>query len=339
MLIATTGGGAVLGWCLARCWRLLPANRAEIPVDVLIQFLGTFAVWIVAEKLGVSSIITVVVYTMTIARQSPRMSARRRISPYAVWDVAVFVLNVLAFVLIGLQLKSILGRVDGEWRLYLGVVASVCAVVILVRIAWMTVFNVVITWKNRVFGEGSGRLPLRPTVKGSIVVSWCGMRGIVTLATALALPEDFVQRDLIVFSAFWVVLCTLALQGLTLRPLMQSLNLPEDLSVEEEIRLARQATARATMQVLETNAADKTEAGRLLHREYTARAAGGTETSADAGTIAELQAQAVAAQRQSLYGLRQDGTIGDDAYHVVEEELDILELTADPRFRTLDATE
>jgi CPA1 family monovalent cation:H+ antiporter len=190
MLIVTTGGGAVLGWCLARCWCLLPANRAEIPADVLIQFLGTFAVSIVAEKLGVSSIITVV-YAMTIARQSPRMNARRRISSYAVWDVAILVLNILAFVLIGLQLKSILGRLDGEWRLYLGVVASVCAVVILVRIAWVTVFNIVITWKNRIFREGCARLPLWPTVKGSIVVSWCGMRGIVTLATALALPEHF----------------------------------------------------------------------------------------------------------------------------------------------------
>jgi NhaP-type Na+/H+ or K+/H+ antiporter len=125
-----------------------------------------------------------------------------------------------------------------------------------------------------------------------------------------------------------VVLGTLVVQGLTLRPLMQSLNLPEDPSVQEEIRLARQATA---------STAGQSEAGRLLHREYTARAAGSAEMTADEGTIAGLQDQVVTAQREILLRLREDGTTGDDAFHVIEEELDIIELTADPRVRTLDA--
>jgi NhaP-type Na+/H+ or K+/H+ antiporter len=64
------------------------------------------------------------------------------------------------------------------------------------------VFNTTICWKNRFFGEGKGRQPLRPTFKGGLVVGWCGMRGIVTLATALALPDNFPHRDMIVFCAF-----------------------------------------------------------------------------------------------------------------------------------------
>ncbi len=160
------------------------------------------------------------------------------------------------------------------------------------------------------------------------------MRGIVTLATALALPEDFPHRDLIVFCAFAVVLVTLALQGLTLRPLMQRLHLPADDSVAEEIRLARAATARGAMQVLETHGASATAA--LLQREYAARAAGGAEAPVHAASLATLQGVAVAAQRLMLQALRRDGTIGDDAFHAIEEELDIIELTADPHVRTVD---
>ena len=115
MLLFTAGGGVALGWILAQLWRLASSHRTEISVDVLIQFLGTFAVWIVADRLGVSAIITVVVYAMILARRtSPQMNGRRRLASYAVWEVAVFVLNVLAFILIGLQLKGILARLDGE---------------------------------------------------------------------------------------------------------------------------------------------------------------------------------------------------------------------------------
>lgn len=342
MLLLTTAGGALLGWLMARLWRLLPAHQADVPVDVLIQFLSTFAVWILADRLGVSAIITLVVYAMTLARDSPaRMNGRRRIASYAVWDVAVFVLNVLAFILIGLQLKTILTRLNGQGALYFGLAAVVCAAVILVRIVWVMSYNAVIRWKIRHFGESGARRLMRPTFQGGILISWCGMRGIVTLATALALPDDFAQRDLIVFCAFWVVLGTLALQGMTLRPLMQALTLPEDTSVQEEIQLARQATARAAIRVLQafSQTGPGSEAALLLQREYTAREAGGAEGLAEAGTLAGLQTQAIAAQRETLLGLRGDGTIGDDAFHVIEEELDIIELTADPKVRTLEMPE
>jgi CPA1 family monovalent cation:H+ antiporter len=327
---------------LARLWRLLPTQRGDVPADVLIQFIGTFVVWILANRLGVSAIITVVVYAMTLARLVPlHMNARRRIASYAVWDVAVFVLNVLAFVLIGLQLKAILGRLDGGLPLYAGVTASVCATVILVRIAWVMLVNAGVRLKIRRFGDGSGRPLMRPTVGGGLVVAWCGMRGIVTLATALALPEGFAQRDLIVFCAFAVVLSTLTLQGLTLRPLMQRLCLPSDESVEDETREARRATAAAAMELLRTRseAGVASKALMLLQREYAARAAGGAETKAHGASLAKLQGQAVMAQRRRLLELRQDGTIGDDAFHAIEEELDIIELTADPRVRTLDQPE
>ncbi len=131
------------------------------------------------------------------------------------------------------------------------------------------------------------------------------------------------------FCAFFVVLGTLALQGLTLRPLMQMLRLPPDNSVQEEIRLARHATARAAMQVLRAHG--ESEPATVLLREYSR-----PSRRCRRGRRPRPGRWPVATQRQTLQQLRHAGTIGDDAFHAIEEELDIIELTADPRVRTLD---
>ncbi|MGG5822577.1 cation:proton antiporter [Falsiroseomonas sp. HW251] len=331
-LLLTAGGGAVLGWALARIWLLFPMHRAEIPIAVLVQFIGAFAVWMLADRLGVSAIITMVVYAMVIARHAPaRSDARHRIASYAVWEVAVFVLNVLAFVLIGLQLKAILGRLDGAVAPYAWTAGAVLLAVILVRFAWVMSYNAVLRWKIGRFGPGPGRVLMRPTVQGGIVVSWCGMRGIVTLATALALPEAFPGRDLIVFCAFWVVLGTLVVQGATLRPLLRRLTLPEDRTVEEEVRLARAETARAALGHIDGHAS-RAAAGGL--RSVYARRGGEVEPAGEA--LVEMHQTAVAIQRRRLMTLRAVGEIGDDAFHVLEEEIDILELNADPRVLGVD---
>ena len=334
MLLLTCGGGVFVGWGLARLFIWVNARVSNIPVSVLLQFISTFAVWVIADRLGLSAIITMVTYAMTIAqRVGGRMNARYRIASYAVWDVAVLVLNVLAFVLIGLQLRSILSRVHGEeWRTFALCAGAVCLTVIVVRIVWLMTYGAAVRWKRR-------RWPLPgrpiPTIGGGILASWCGMRGIVTLAAALALPmgpTPFPHRDLIVFSAFCVVLTTLVLQGLTLRPLMARLGLHDDGTVEREVAIARAETARAALRALEGQpAAD------LIRSEYQARLQ--AEESTDApkpaargdGTLAALERRAVAAQRDALTVLRARGVIGDDAFHVVEEDLDLLELTAGTR--------
>jgi monovalent cation/hydrogen antiporter len=329
-LLATIGGGA-LGWALARLWFSLPFHRSEIPMSVLAQFLGTFAVWILASWLNVSAIITVVVYAMTIARIAPaRMGARHRIASFAVWDVVVFVLNVLAFILIGLQLKSILHRLDSGVVAYVEVAATICLTVVVVRVLWVFVYSIGLRWKNRYLGEGHGRKLMRPTTANGLIISWCGMRGIVTLATALALPEAFPARDLIEFCAFSVVLATLVPQGLTVGPLLRRLHLPEDRSIEDEARLARAATARAAIRALETEG--RSESAMMLGEEYAAREHSAMNESISTD-LSDLQMKAVEVQRQALARLRRDKTIGDIAFHIIEEELDIIELTADPRVR------
>src|SRR6202008_4874159 len=106
----------------------------------------------------------------------------------------------------------------------------VLAVVVIVRIVWVVLYNRAIQPVYRRFGYGPG-----PTIKQGIVASWCGMRGMVTLAAALALPAEFPQRDLIVLSALIVVLGTLVIQGGTLEPLIRLLKFPTDASRDEEL--------------------------------------------------------------------------------------------------------
>ena len=340
MFLLTCGGGVIAGIVLARMYMWLTSRVDDIPVSVLLQFVGTFAVWILADRIGLSAIITVVSYAMTIARRAPgRMDARHRISSYAVWEVAVFVLNVLAFVLIGLQLRTILTRMHGsDWHTFALCAGAVCLTVVVVRIVWvMSHTSIVRGWAaNR---KGGSQVP---TFRGSIVVSWCGMRGIVTLAAALALPdgspsEAFPYRDLVILCAFCVVLFTLVVQGMTLRPLLSLLKLKDDGSVQREVRIARLETARAALRILAEHGAHPSI--EILRREYEARLRWSDGQSApptppaDGGGLTALQQQAVRAQRQVLMDLRERSVIGDDAFHAAEEELDLLELTADARIR------
>ena len=144
--------------------------------------------------------------------------ARLRVPTYAVWETVVFVLNVLAFVLIGLQLRPIWERLDDPVRLkYCLIAAAVLGIVILDP---HHLGDVVRRGAAAVDRRGILTSMIAPTVRGGIVVSWCGMRGIVTLAAAFALPENFPYRDLMLLTAFAVVLGSLVIQGLTLRPLI-----------------------------------------------------------------------------------------------------------------------
>src|SRR5262249_2038916 len=151
---------------------------------------------------------------------------------------AVFVLNVLAFVLMGLQARPILDRLSQEGRVgALLLSLAILATVILVRLAWVLTAGAAVRLIGGWFcGQWHiGKLGLR----GDLLIAWCGMRGLVTLATAFALPSGFPGRDPIVLTAFCVVLGTLVLQGMTLKPLLRWLRFAPDHSVEEEVSRAR----------------------------------------------------------------------------------------------------
>lgn len=219
-------GSLIAGYLFAKGSMLVTARMRDVPTATIMQFAGTFTVWIVAEKLGLSGILTIVVYAVTLARNVPAYTpARMRVPSYAVWETMVFMLNVMAFVMIGMQLRPIWSNLDETLRLqYCLVAAAVLATVIVTRIVWVMSYNTLLRATISRYGFNPRRPSLaRPTFKGGILVSWCGMRGIVTLAAAFALPEGFPFRDLILLTAFSVVLGSLVIQGLTLRPLVKAI--------------------------------------------------------------------------------------------------------------------
>ena len=320
-LVAVGAGSVVLGFVLSRIVILVTARIHDVATAVIVQFCGTFAVWLLAERLHLSGILTMVVFAMAISRRAAQtIAARVRVPSYAVWEVAVFVLNVLAFILVGFQLRQIVERT--AWTQYLGVAAAVCAAVIVARIVWVSGAAAVSRWRCR--GETS-RDVVALSGRAAYVVGWCGLRGIVTLAAALALPVNFPYRDLIFFTAFAVVLVTLVVQGVTLRPLILWLDVRDDGTVAGEVRLARVETLRAALDAVETCGGG--ESAELFRRRYQLRLrrAERDEEEFDPADADVIRA-ATAAERQRLIELRDKGTIGDAAFQQVEQELDIKEL-------------
>ena len=165
-----------------------------------------------------------------MARTSPERTPARMATPtYAVWETTVFALNIFAFIFIGLQLRPILESGGGGYdqERYFVIAGAVLLTVIIVRIVWQMSFNAVMRWRHRQVGLSSAAADAAPNGGYRLDHFVVGMRGIVSLAAAFALPSGFPYRDLIVLTAFSVVLGTLVIQGLTLKPLLHALDLHE----------------------------------------------------------------------------------------------------------------
>jgi CPA1 family monovalent cation:H+ antiporter len=327
-LLIAVPGGALLGVILGALSLRMTRKVAGSSSFIIAQFLITFGTWILAEHLSLSPIVAVVALAAVIARYLPaRTSASDRVNSNAVWAVVVFVLNVLAFLLMGLQARTILGQLPGETlRHALIFAAIVLAVVIGVRFLWVMLYGLMLRFFRSFIERRVLRTSLPPAGIG-VLVSWCGMRGLVTLATAFALPPQFPGRDLIVLSAFTVVLGTLILQGFTIRPLIALLRIPPDHSLDKEVAETRGAMLDAALTELSGFSGGPADA---VRGEYGAARAAGAAPDRAATAYDELRMIAIAAERRLLAEWRQQGRIFDDAYHLLEEELDRAELHAAP---------
>jgi NhaP-type Na+/H+ or K+/H+ antiporter len=320
-------GSVVAGYVCGRLILIVIGRVHEVSSSIVLQFVFTFGIWIAADRAGLSAIVTLVVHAITVARYSPATTpARLRVPSYAVWDTVVYVVNVLAFVLIGLQLRPVLADLGAAQRMeYLRVAGLVLLTVVAIRIVWVMTYNLTAHWKIRRFGLGRWPGGPPPRAASGVVVAWCGMRGIVTLAAAYALPIDFPYRNLILLCAFCVVVGTLVLQGLTLKPLILSLGLSDDEPVGHEVLRAHEHLTRVALEVLD---GDQSIESKVLRKEFAAALA--EQAPADAGLghsrHDQLRAQIVVAQRRRLFELRTRGVIGDEAFHEVEARLDFAEL-------------
>ena len=324
-LLFAVPGGALLGVAIATVMMRVSHKVAGTLSSIILQFLVTFGTWILAERLSLSPIVTVVALAAMVARYMPsRTSARDRVNTNAVWAIVVFVLNVLAFLLMGLQARVILTQLHGA-QLHQALIFAglVLAAVIGVRFVWVMGYGVLVRHFRGFFERALGGSV--PTPRIGVLVSWCGMRGLVTLATAFALPPQFPGRDVIVLSAFTVVLGTLVVQGFTIRPLIALLRLEPDASLETDVSEARKAMLGAALNELAGHAGD---AAGAVRQEYAVARAASAGSCRPSTQYDQMRLLAIAAERQLLNEWRWNGRILDDVYHLLEDELDRAELHA-----------
>ncbi len=226
------------------------------PVAVLVSLLAPFAAWIPAELLQVSGVLSVVTAGIVLGRAAPRiMSSDTRVLGSGVWQMVIFVLNGLVFILIGLQLPTILEELRATWTpAQLAVLAvAVSLTVIVVRMVW--VFPA--TYLPRLLIPGLKERDPAPPPQIVVILGWAGMRGVVSLAAALALPltveggAPFPARDLLQFLTFAVILATLVGQGLTLPWLIRRLGVGDDGSEQHDEIHAREAANSAALERLD----------------------------------------------------------------------------------------
>lgn len=328
MIALAAFGSVIAGYVFARFFVFATRDVTDAASFTVLTYVGTFGVWIASERLGLSAIITVVVYAMTLSTVTTQLSPRLRVSVYSVSESVVFVLNVLAFVIMGLQVRPILERLEGgelQQALWFGL--AVLAAVIVVRFAYVMLYIGAARFAARRPGARAGATPA-PSWQGGVLVGWCGMRGLVTLATAFAVPQDFPGRDLIVLSAFIVVIGTLVVQGLTLKPLLSLLAFDAETVIETEVARGRTAMIQTALDALDGNTTPEAELARQAYRAALAVAA--TDTPQGATGYELLKLDLILKQRATLRRMREADEISDEVYHRLEEKLDWAELAAAP---------
>jgi monovalent cation/hydrogen antiporter len=321
--------GTVVRWAL----RLSDDSLAQIAITLL----APYAAWVLAERVHASAVLACVAGGLYLRQGfSAIVSPSTRIQSRAVWDLLVFILNGVIFILIGLQLGAIraAGLVDDLGRLVVqGAIISATAIAI--RLVWVPLGSVI----PRLLSPRLRRRDPIPPLSHIFLVAWTGMRGIVSLAAALALPLTTAQgtpfpfRDEVILLTFGVILSTLVLQGLSLTPLIRWLRLGHDDSLDIEEAFAREAAARAALGRLETLdggawSRDELDRLRTLYTQRVQRASpielGEEGVSARARAARRrLRHETLAAERKALIDLRDRGVISDEVLHRLEQELDV----------------
>lgn len=330
--------GVVIGICVAFLARRALRATADGFTQIGITLLAPYLAWVLGETVHASAVLACVAGGLYLRQQfSTAVAPATRIQARAVWDVLIFMLNGVIFVLIGLQLGSLRDAVPpGKLGMVLmaGVLVSVTA--ILVRLLWVPLVAMV----PRLLSPSLRARDPMPPWSHIFLVSWTGMRGIVTLAAALALPvttsggTPFPFRAEIILLSVAVILATLVFQGLSLPPLIRRLGLEEDRRFEREERLAREYAATAALGRLDAAMREgwaqaahieqlRAEYGRQLEQLAGSGPVAEEGSAESAEAFRRLRQETLTAERSALIGLRDDETISDELLHHLEQELDI----------------
>jgi CPA1 family monovalent cation:H+ antiporter len=312
------------------------------PTEITISLVTGYIAFLPAEQLHLSGVLAVVTAGLYLGWQAPELSSpSTRLQAFAVWDIVTFLLNATLFVLIGLQLPFVTEAITGRSTLQLVVDSVVVtAVVIGTRFAWTFTTPYLV----RLIDRRPRQRQLRVGAAARAVVAWSGLRGAVSLATALALPletdagDQLPGRDVVVFITFAVVLVTVVGQGLTLPMLIRRLGVVADGGEEDHEELTARLTAsKAALDELELMAdegwaADETlDRARQYYQQRKRRFAARAGKIEDDGYEEQSQVRLrvlrrlYQAERRAIVGLRNTGDISNELMHRLERELDLEE--------------
>jgi monovalent cation/hydrogen antiporter len=321
--------GLAVGWVVRQVRRRLD----EPPTEVAIAVLSGYLAYLPADAAGVSGVLAAVTIGVYMGWHTPELTTERtRLSGDAFWEILVFLVNALVFVLVGLQLRPIVDALSGisSPRL-VGYAALVCATVILARIVCVPIFAYLPRWAFRSVREHDPY----PPWQWPALLSWVGIRGAVSLIAALALPNDFPDRQLIVFLTFAVIVATLVLQGLTLPALIRVLGISDDGGAEREDAKARIRAAEAALARLEelveegavrADTADRLRGAFGFRRDrFRARFDDGDDGAIEEQSAAyqRVMRELLAAEHAALLALRNERVIDDNVMQRVQRDLDL----------------
>lgn len=316
--------GLAVGWLIV--WSVCLTKDAL--AETLLTLAGPYVAWITAEGVGVSAVLACVAGGLYLQqRLSTAVGPASRLQIRTVWDLLVFVLNAAVFLLLGAQFGTLLAALRGQsFAAVLTTGAIIALVAIVVRLLWVPAV---------VFGrmvKADVRRRPKPRWKPLFLVSWTSMRGVVSLATALALPlalgdgTPFPYRTEIILITMCVIVLTLFVQGLTLEPIIRLFKFePERQHLDEE-RLARREATRRGAEALEDLAREDWADPRdvdALRREVRERTHLIEHQGANHVGRRRLRLGMIAAERRMLIRLRNEGAISDDVLRELEQELDL----------------
>ena len=306
--------------------------------EIAVTLLAPYVAWVLAELAHSSAVLACVAGGLYLRQHfSAEVAPITRIQGRTVWELLVFVLNGVIFILIGLQLGALREAVPaGQFATLVVTGVLISATAIVVRLLWVPLGAIV----PRLVSPSLRRRDPIPPWSHVLIVGWTGMRGIVTLAAALALPvtttagTPFPFRAEIILLSFSVILATLVLQGLSIAPLIRILKVKEDRSLEHEEMRAREDAAKAALAHLEKVADGdraipdhldrlRTHYEQRLQRYAPTGPVDSECTSEAAEAFRQIRHETLTAERLALITLRDDGTISDEVLHRLEHELDV----------------
>jgi Na+/H+ antiporter len=339
-LVLAIVGGIAVGLAVGYAIRLVRRALDNPPLEVTIAFLTGYFAFLPASALGVSGVLAVVTAGVYVGWYTPELTTvQTRLQGAGFWEVLTFLLNVLLFGLVGLQLRPILDSLSGSsgWSL-VGEAGAVVLAVVVLRVVW--VFPA--TYLPRLLSRRIRERDPSPPWTYPAFVSWNGMRGAVTIAAALLVPlhtdagAPLPGRDLIVFFAFAVVLATLVVQGLSLPALIRALRLEaDDGGRDAEEARARVRAAEAALDRLEELQSeawvldDTAERARGLYRfridRFTSRGDSDGDGKVEKRSLKyqRLRRELLEAERHAVVEMRNTGEISDEVMRLVERDIDL----------------